>query len=301
MSTLAALARLGESISNRQPPAPQERMVRMERNDSCLPDWPDTQRGVPNITLRSALFSSSRSNRYLERAEIFAQSPAHIRYTGQRLNQTDQDAWITLLHLARNGHLGNHIRTSAYSLLKLQGKSDTGANRNKLYKCLSRLKATAIEVNDSRYSYTGSLIDAIYRDESTHELVVLLNPKLCNLFGKEGFTRIDWCIRRALTNKPLAQWLHGYYASHAAPYPISVHTLMQLAGSNDTTASSAEQNLRRALDSLVVAHTKHRKPFSYRIHNGKVHIQQSPSRSQSRHIEKKSGPAKPPKPYRCIG
>lgn len=297
MSALAALARLGESISSRPssiaPDAAQDR--------SKLPGWSEAQRGVPNITLRSALFSFSRSSQYLERAEIFAQRPTRIRYTGQRLNQADHDVWITLLHLARNNQLGLPLRTSAYLLLKQQDKTDTGANRKNLYKCLARLKASAVEIIDSRYSYTGSLIDAIYRDESTQELVVMLNPKLCNLFGKEGFTRVDWSIRRVLTNKPLAQWLHGYFTSHADPYPVSIKTLMQMAGSADKSASSAEQNLRRALDSLAMAFATHQKPFSYRIRNGKVHIQQSPSGSQRRHLEKKSSTPKDPKSYRCIG
>ena len=296
MSTLAALARLGDSITSR----PSYVAPDIGQDLSKLPGWSEAQRGIPNITLRSALFSSSRSSQYLERAEIFAQSPARIRYTGQRLNQADHDVWITLLHLERKDQLGLPLRTSAYALLKQQDKTDTGANRQNLYKCLARLKATAVEIIDSRYSYTGSLIDTIYRDESTHELVVILNPKLCNLFGKEGFTRVDWGIRRELANKPLAQWLHGYFTSHADPYPVSIKTLMQLAGSADTSASSAEQNLRRALDSLARACAAHQQPFSYRISNGKVHIQQSPSASQRRHLQKKSSRTKVLKSYRCI-
>ena len=297
MSTLAALARLGDSISSR----PSYVAPDIGQDLSKLPGWSEAQRGIPNITLRSALFSSSRSSQYLERAEICAQSPARIRYTGQRLNQADHDVWITLLHLVRKDQLGLPLRTSAYALLKQQDKTDTGANRQNLYKCLAKLKATAVEIIDSRYSYTGSLIDAIYRDESTHELVVMLNPKLCNLFGKEGFTRVDWSIRRRLANKPLAQWLHGYFTSHADPYPVSIKTLMQMAGSADASASSAEQNLRRALDSLARACATHQKPFSYRISNNKVHVQQSPSGSQRRHLEKKSSTTKGPKSFRCIG
>lgn len=300
MSPLAALARLGESISSHTPSVAPD----AGQDRSKLPDWSEAQRGVPNISLRSALFSSSRSSRsgqYLERAEIFTQRPTRIWYTGQRLNQADHDVWITLLHLARGNQLGLPLQTSAYALLKQQDKTDTGDNRKSLYKCLARLKASTVEIIDSRYSYTGSLIDAIYRDESTHELIVTLNPKLCNLFGQTGFTRVDWNIRRLLANKPLAQWLHGYLASHAAPYPVSITKLIQMAGSADRSASSAEQNLRRALDSLTAAYATHQKPFSYRIRNGKVHIQQSPSGSQRRHLEKKSSTPKGPKSYRCIG
>ncbi len=82
MSALAALTRLGESFSNRPPnlPAIQQDALQTE---ALLTSWPDEVRGVPNITLRSALFGSSRSSSqtYLQRAEIYAQRPTRMRYT----------------------------------------------------------------------------------------------------------------------------------------------------------------------------------------------------------------------------
>jgi len=32
-----------------------------------------------------------------------------------------------------------------------------------------------------------------------------------------GWTGIDWDQRQKLRGKPLALWLHGYYASHRVP------------------------------------------------------------------------------------
>lgn len=123
-----------------------------------LPSWHDSNCGVPNILLRSALFSSSRSSQDLVQEEIFAQSPTRIRYAGPQLNQADHDVWITLLHLARRHRLNLPIRTSAYSLLKRQHKTDTGANRKNLYKCLARLERSKVEIIDFRCSYTDSLV-----------------------------------------------------------------------------------------------------------------------------------------------
>lgn len=279
--TEAALSRSSSSVKPTKAP------------DGCkLPNWPDSHRGVPNIVLRSGLFSSSRSSQDLVQEEIFAQSPTRIRYTGLRLNQADHDVWITLLHLARGNRLSLPLRTSTYSLLKLQHKTDTGANRKNLYKCLAKLETSKVEIIDVRSSYTGSLVDATYRDESTEELVVVLNPGLCSLFDKKGFTWVDWSIRRLLNGKPLAQWLNGYYSSHAEPFPISIKKLMQMAGSTDLSTQSAEQNLRRALDSLAHAFATHQKAFSYRIHNGIVHVEQAPSDSQLRHLQRKSKSSK---------
>lgn len=293
MSALAALTRLGESLSNRSPnlPAIQQDAPQTE---ILLTSWPDEVRGIPNITLRSALFGSSRSSSqaYLQRAEIYTQRPTQMRYTGPRLDQGDLDVWITLLHIARRKAMGKAFKTSAYELLKQQGKTDAGNNRKTLYKRLFRLAAATLEIRASRHSYTGGLIDSMYRDEITHELVITLNHELCKLFGPNEFTHIDWSVRRSLNSKPLAQWLHGYLSSHAEPIPVSVNTLMLMAGSLDESASSREQNLRRALDSLQRASDLHGQPFSYEIRGGNVHIRKTPSSSQSRHLGRKGSGSK---------
>ena len=293
MSTLAALTRLEESFSNRPVKRPVEQS-NAQQLEIQLTTWPDGVRGVPNITLRSAIFSSSRSSchRYLQRTEIYSQRPTQIRYTGPRLDQGDLDVWIALLHIARRKMMGKSFKTSAYELLKQQGKTDAGNNRKTLYKRLFRLAAATLEISATRYSYTGGLVDSIYRDEITHELVISLNPELSKLFGPNEFTLVDWSIRRSLNAKPLAQWLHGFLSSHAEPLPMSVDTIMMMAGSHDTSTSSREQNLRRALTALQLASNLHEQPFSYKICGGHLHIKRKPSNSQSRHLGRKQCKAK---------
>lgn len=290
MSALAALARLGESLSSRSsalPEVPED----LPSTDLRMESWPDQARGVPNITLRSALFGSSRStsNTYLQRAEIFCQKPTRMRYTGPRLDQGDLDVWITVLHIARQRKMGTAFKTSAYELLKQQGKTDAGNNRKTLYKRLHRLTAATLEIERPRSTYTGGLIFSFERDELTHELVLTLDPKLSKLFGPDEFTHVDWPIRRCLNAKPLAQWLHGFLSSHAEPIPMAVDTIMRMAGSLDASASSREQNLRRALDALQHACELNKQPLSYEILSGIVHIRKTPSNSQFRHLERKNG------------
>ena len=293
MSTLAALTRLEESFSNRPANRPFEKKDAGQL-EIQLTSWPDDVRGIPNITLRSALFGSSRSSGqpYLQRAEIYTQRPTQMRYTGPRLDQGDLDVWITLLHIARRKPMGKSFKTSAYELLKQQGKTDAGNNRKTLYKRLSRLAAATLEISTVRHSYTGGLLDSIYRDEITHDLVITLNPELSKLFGPNEFTLVDWSIRRSLNSKPLAQWLHGFLSSHAEPIPMSVDTIMLMAGSIDTSASSREQNLCRALAALQLASNHHEQPFSYEICGGHLHIKRKPSNSQFRHLGRKQSKAK---------
>ena len=255
-----------------------------------LPLWPEPTRGVPNGVLRSALFGAIKkgARRYMEGEQIAALDGIEIRYTGQRLDQGDLDVWESVLHVARLQAMGEQCRFTAYSMLKLLGKTDTGSNRVTLHKRLMRLKANAVEVQQSRYSYAGSLIDDVYRDKETHKYVLILNPKLRPLFAADQFTQVDWGVRHALDGKPLAQWLHGYYGSHAKPYPVNVKTLLKLSGSENADASSGRQTLRKALDAVAEAGAAHGQPFSYEMKGDLVHIEKKGSGPQRRHLANKS-------------
>lgn len=264
MVVSTSLARLGRSLQKR-PGAP------VKSEPIPLLGWPAAMRGAPNMLLRSALFSASRKEAYLQRVEIYAQKPTCIRYTGARLNQADHDVWLTLLHLCRED-ITKPLHTSTYQLLTTQGKRDTGPGRKALYARLARLNATSLEVSDSQLSYSGSLVDEVYRDCRTHRLVILLNSKLVMLFGQHDVSFLDWTVRRQLTGKPLAQWVHGYYSSHSKPFPIRASTLLSMAGIDDRSIDSAEQNLRRALDSVTKACSRSKRKFEYEFMNGMVRV-----------------------------
>lgn len=278
--TAAALAKIGNDEVTKTTP----KSVAVQ-----LPMWADVVRGVPNGFLRSALFGAIKkgARAYLERQEIHAQEGVSIVYTGPRLDQGDLDVWETVLHIARVQALGDECRVTAYQLLKALGKTDTGINRTTLERRLSRMKATGVDVSVGRYGYEGSLIDEVYRDKETREYVIHLNPKLSALFKVDQFTLVDWSVRHALDGKPLAQWLHGYYASHAKPYPLTMETLLKLAGSSDASKSSARQTLRKALDALTEASEANDQPFIYEIRGGLVHVEKKPSGTQRRHLTKK--------------
>jgi hypothetical protein len=254
-----------------------------------LPPWPDPVRGVPNGVLRSALFGAIKKGprRYIEGEQIAALDGTEIRYTGQRLDQGDLDVWESVLHVARLQAMGEQCRFRAYSMLKLLGKTDSGSNRETLHKRLMRLKANAVEVQQGRYSYAGSLIDDVYRDKETHEYVLILNPKLRPLFAADQFTQVDWDVRHALDGKPLAQWLHSFYASHAKPFPLKVETLHRLCGSEAKRMTDYKIDLRRNLGAVAEASAAHGEEFSYDIRGDLVHIEKKASGPQRRHLAKK--------------
>lgn len=291
MSVPSRLAQLKENWK-RSIAKPKEGKAEDEDEVVTLPNWPESVRRVPNIALRSALFGAiGKGGRpYVEQVEINSLGGISIYYTGVLLDQGDLDVWETVLHLARMQELGSECRVTAYRLLKVLGKTDTGKNRKILDKHISRLKATALQIKVGRFSYEGSFINEVYRaqDERSERIYVIrLNPKLHVLFNGDQYTNVNWSIRQALHGKPLAQWVHGFYSTHARSYDYKVETLHQLCGSRASSLSDFKKDLRRSLEAVVRASTAEGQPFSYLLEGNLVKVKTSPSASQLRHLAKK--------------
>ncbi|MCP3891361.1 MAG: hypothetical protein GY702_21220, partial [Desulfobulbaceae bacterium] len=103
--------------------------------------------------------------------------------------------------------------------------------------------------NEKSYTYAGSLVDEFYYSADESCYLLKINPKLARLFDA-GWTQVQWQQRRRLRTD-LAKWLHGFYSSHRAPYPIKVSTLKLLCGSSYGRLSDFRSKLRRALDELT--------------------------------------------------
>jgi len=254
-----------------------------------LPAWPDAVRALPNGFLRSALFGAIRKGprRYMEHERIAAVDGVEILYTGKRLDQGDRGAYQGVLHISRNHGIGQKSYFTAYAMLQLLGKKYTGGNRDTLYERLFRLKAATVEVKQGRCTYIGSLIDEVFKDEVTHAYVVILNEKLRALFEGNEFTLMDWMVHNELEGKYLAQWLHGFYSSHAKPYPVSIATLHKLCGSESDDIWKYAQTLRRSLDDLAEVSTASGQPFKYKITGDMVHVKRAPTGSQQRHLRQR--------------
>lgn len=253
-----------------------------------LPAWPDAVRAVPNGFLRSALFGAIKrgARRYMQDELVAAVDGVEISYTGQRLDQGDLDVWESVLHVVRMQELSSQCRITSYALLKLLGQTDTGSNRATLQTRIVRLRANALTVKQGRYTYIGGLLAGAAKDEETQEWVIELDAKMRPLFADDGFTQIEWTVRQALSGQPLAQWLHGFYASHARPYPTKVETLHRLCGSEQSLMSDFKKKLRKALDALAEASASNGEGFSYEIQDDLVHVQKQPSGTQRKHLAK---------------
>lgn len=266
-----------------------------------LPLWPEPMRGVPNAILRTALFGAVRrgKRRYMEREPIASLEGVEVNYTGPRLDQADLDVWEGALHLARLSPLGNRIEFTEKSFLKMidrggkNGDSIGRSDREWLRRTLARLSANTVEIKHGPYAYGGSLVDEYFRDESVGRYVLMLNPRMKALFGRDGWTLIDWGIHCSLRGHPLAQWLHGFYSSHAKPFPMKEETLHRLCGSEAARMDHYRQDLHKALNAVAEASAKMGQAFSWELQGDLVSISRDPSKTQRKHLRQKAAAKRP--------
>ena len=152
----------------------------------------------------------------------------------------------------------------------------------------ARLGASWVEISDGRRTYLGSLIEGGVRDEDTGRYVLEINPELAKFFGPTRWTQIDWEQRQRLRGKPLALWLHGFYASHAESYPLSVAYLHKLSGSQTKQLRYFKKNLTQALRDLEAAGAIK----TFEIRDDLVHVRTVPSPSQRKHLAARRPPAR---------
>ena len=252
-----------------------------------LPLWPDPVRGVPNPLMRSALFAAvqGKQRRAMQRELLEVQQGTEIRFTGIQLDQSDLDVWEQALHLARLQPLGTRCHFVAHSFLKSLGRATGKANHEWLKDSIARLAACCVEVKYGRFTYGGSLLE-FYRDDETGRYYLEINPKMKAIYDA-GYTLTDWDERAELRGKPLALWLHGYFATHADPFPVKVETLHRLSGSVNKDIYSFKQKLNAALADIQAIGAIE----GYAIEGELVSVERTPTPSQQRYLSK-------PKPRR---
>jgi hypothetical protein len=248
MTVLSALDR----IKALQKQAERKPKAKAPSPQMALELWPDAVRGVPNAVLRGSLFTVSQKRQTTKKRELLAAVDGiEVRFKGERFNQTDLDVWEMLLHLARLQPLGNQVAFHAHSFLKALGRKTGGKDHEQLKEEITRLIGGVVEITwtKEKKTFAGALVTSYFRDEETQRYVVVFDPKMLSLY-EGGYSHINWDERQALGANNLAKWLHGFYATHADPYPYKVETLHRLCGSTTKELRKFRQLLRSALAEL---------------------------------------------------
>ena len=265
-----------------------------------LPFWPEPVRGAPNTLLRSAFFAAIHSKRRElgERINpdepkqgviIAAQDGIRISYAGDQLNQYDADVFFEALHRARRHTLGTEGFFTGYDFLKAIGRAVGKLNYQDLNNSLRRLRDGRVEIawkiNSRKYKFEGGLISKHVREQNSRLYKVTFAEEIRDLFAPACWTQLEWDERMALKGKPLAQWMHSFYCSHAEPFPLSVAYLYEKSGSHRTLLKHFKSDLKNALATLE-------KVLGWKaIWEGNVlTLMRQPSASQIRHLnQKKAG------------
>lgn len=212
---------------------------------------PSNGKPLPNDVLRSALFGVSE--KVFRREEKIASVEGLDVYMvrGYRPTQAHLDVWEHCLALAAKHGTGKQIRFSAYSFLKAIGRPTGKSDYEWLKEAINDLAGCLVRISNGRHSYFGALIQEGFRDEATDEYVIKINERLALLFMGGNWTALNGEQRKMLRKRPLAQWLHAFYSTHAEPYAYKVATLKELCGSDTEELWKFRQMLRRALKKLA--------------------------------------------------
>jgi hypothetical protein len=257
-----------------------------------LPEWPEGVRGAPDSFLRGALFPAiqGKTRRALKRERIPAPAGLEIRFTGWQLDPSDFEVWQQLVHRARLEPLGHRIQFTAHALLQALGRNTGQSDHEWLKEVLARLGGSFVEVTiKGHHTFADNLL-RYYRDEQTQHYELELKPEFLRLY-QAGWTQIECAQRQQLRRQPLALWLHGFYATHAEPFPLKVATLHEWSGSQNKSLAGFRRHLRAALDDLVRSGAI----AAWRIDDGDlVHVERTPTASQRRHLARKGKKLPPP-------
>lgn len=223
--------------------------------------WPDDVREMPNDYARSALFTvrnKTEPRALMQGSLLFhVEKAVRITFTGIELRADDDElVWQQILEYAKRLNLGDPVEFNLHSLCRDLNWSVNGRNYDKARRCISRLKASEVKVeNESRgrgvamslireYEYEGE------GDKGT-KYRVWIHPNLIMLFAGKASTRITWAKYRDLT--PIARRLYDYFASWRNPFPLRVDTFYKVCASSCGDASKWRSMVRRACKELVEA------------------------------------------------
>lgn len=248
-----------------------EQKAKDEQAQQQLGLWPDDQHGCPNVMLRSALFSAGKpptTREILDDYELPVLAPVtSLTYSGARLYQPDLDVFLECIYRCRLRAAGNEATFTTHSFLKSLGLRSAGAkNYQTIEQALKRLRWTLIHVRwkNGRVLITGFLNTAEF-DLDIDQWRISVDPRIAALFAPTEHTWLHASSRRALGKSYLAKWCHGYFSTHAEPYPVSVKRLHELSGSGNASLRDFRRRLREALDEVVFVELVGQRRFEWRI------------------------------------
>lgn len=239
-----------------------------------FPLWPEPERAAPNAFLRSSLFGvvQKGKRRYCQQEKLATWPDTKLAFTGQQLDQYDEDVWMQLVHLHRVQGVQPgkplYVNANARGFMRDFGRGKGGTHAAKaFYDSVVRMEACAIhltqKINGREVEYISNLVQKAARVKGEERWAIVLNPDLVPFFAPGHHSRLDWAARLELRSD-LARWLQGYVASHHTtpkhPHRIALKHLYELTRST-TQMKDFRWKLKKAMTELKRANLV----FSWRI------------------------------------
>jgi hypothetical protein len=234
-----------------------------------------TQLATPSVFCCSSLFCAAKSSRkQFDNHTICSTSDATMLTTGPQLTQPDNDVWLWLARMARNGQ---NVSFNRRQFLRILTKTDGGTDREWLSQSLERLSECYVAVDVRRasglISFHGNLIEGLRFRHTTrtdglraHDVELMLNPGLVRLFDA-GWTRLSWPHRASLRGNYLALWFDAWVRCHREPFSVKVEKFHTLSGSKSTRSV-----FRRELEDALALLQRTNCIAIADVKDGKVHI-----------------------------
>ncbi|CAM5534500.1 Plasmid replication initiator protein TrfA [Alcaligenes phenolicus] len=220
-------------------------------------------RHIPNDYARSSIFTARNKREprrtFMHEKLFHYNEHVSILYTGIELRAEDDEiVWLQILSYGKRVALGEPFEFSIKDLVADVGWHKNGRYYDKARECISRLKANEVlAINKKAYGKSGavSLIQnyTAINDENgkpTHYRV-WIDPNLIVLFAGNTFTSHSWETYRDLS--PVARRLADYIESHKHPFPLALAKFRDICGSNDGSASSWRQTVKKACAEVQAA------------------------------------------------
>ncbi|PLC48026.1 hypothetical protein CR159_20280 [Pollutimonas subterranea] len=216
--------------------------------DVYLPSWREAAVGLPNLFLRSALFSVCSAREVLVDETIATQGDTVITMTGVQLWNYDRRMFAACLNYYRDDRplssSAEHpwVKVSLWQLAQ-DLKVSYGANVHKaMRESLIRLNAAHLRIRVKRQDVPmPRLIDVAFDDgylgrdtpapllRGSDTVAFRVLDSMANLFGPSDWSAIsDTALHE---RSGLSSWLTGYYSTHAGPFKLAVAALHQYSGS----------------------------------------------------------------------
>jgi TrfA protein len=248
-----------EKSKNQQEQSFQENKTETQGKLIKLPSCIDSERTIPNIIARSALFGVIKrgARSYKNRELIASRDDVEIYYTGKTLDQADCTVWMQALAFATV--LGKDTPVNRSLFLKLLGKTTGKKDYLWLNASLNRLMTGVVTIRTSKYELEFHLIDLWGRfkdEEHANEYYLLnINPRVIKMWANSEYTRVKWEKRLAIKRGcDLASWMQLYIRSNSntdKPHHISLEKLKKWCGLSNMRLRQYKVAMMRSLNELV--------------------------------------------------